>query len=292
MFKILTLLLPLLKRVLHTNKFTSIGALIALGAVVLLKLHDISAENFIAVLGLAVTVIGFASKDGIRADAPVAPENITPGPDVPPCGPGLLGVLLLGLALATSGCASQLPHPPALDTVAPRSLMASSPATEAAAAPDSLHVPPYLAAPPKDLTKRQVRQFRRAQRRALIEASRTSPAKVKLGSGSAYNAAPDGTAVALHKPASSVAVGPEAHPTDNRNVGRNANGGVSAGHNAAPATGASVPPKPGLLARSWAAVKQYGLIALVLAFFAGLLWVRFGPVGSSVRAASRLASKL
>jgi len=297
MIKALTLLVPLLKRVLSTNKFTSIGAIMALGAVVLLKLHDISTADFLAVLGLAVTVIGFASKDGVRSDSPVAPENITPGPDVPPFGPGTLGVLLLGLLLATSSCASQLP--PALEA-APRSMLASQPAAVSndslEATPDSLQVPPYLVAPPKDLTKRQVRQFRRAQRRALIEASRVVPAKLKVQRGSAYNAAPDGTAVALHKPDAAVAVGPGAHPTDNRNVGRNANGGVSAGgHDAAPATGATAPPKPGLLARIWSGVKEYGLMAVVLAFVVGIVWVRFSPFGVGLRAAaaaSRLASKL
>jgi hypothetical protein len=290
MNKTLTIV-SLLKQFFIASKSNRAAIALAVVAIVLLRLHDINEGTFTTLIGMAVGLVGYANK-APRTDVPVDSPDGTPGPGAPPALPGVLGalgVLLMVAGVATS-CATHFAPHLGLDT--PLALVASVPAGKQVAPPDSLHVPPYLAAPPAGLSKRQVRQFRRAQRRALIEASRVVPAKLKVQEGSAYNAAPDGTAVALHKPAGAVGIGTGAQPTDNRNVGRNANGGVSGGHDAAPATGATLPPQPSLLARAWNVVKEYGLVVLALAFFGALLWLRLGPVGSGIRTASRLASKL
>jgi hypothetical protein len=281
-------IVSLLKRFLTGNKSNRAAVALAVVAIVLLRLHDIDQATFTTLIGMAVSLVGFANKAPRSTDVPVDSPDGAPAPSAQPALPGVLGALggLLMLTGVATSCASHFAPHLGLATP-PLALVASS---QAVAALDSFPVPPYLAAPPAGLTKRQERQFRRAQRRGLIEASRVVPAKLKVSGGSAYNAAPDGTAVALHKPGAAVGIGPAAQPTDNRNVGRNANGGVSAGHGAAPATGAAVPPKPGLLARLWGGVQKYALtavcIVVVLAFFGGLAWLRLSPFGRGLRAAA------
>jgi hypothetical protein len=297
----------LLTRIFHTNPFTTIGGLLAGMAVVLLLLHQLNATEFLALIGSAVTVIGLASKDGVRADVPVAPENVDSAAPRPLTGAAVV-LLLFWLALFT-GCSSVFfkagASPTALDAVG-KSMLASQlshhfgsarpvrvPLTDAdldsLATKQAFPEAPYLAAPPAGLNKRELRKWHRAQRQAMREASRTVPAKIKLTGGSAY-AAPDGTAVALNKANAPVAAGAGAVASDYTKQGQNANGPAAVGRDfAGPLSGASTPPKRNLLQRIEDWFITYWPVLLGLGVFAFLGYLRLGPVGTGLRAASTLA---
>lgn len=281
MLKLLTFLAPLLKRVLSTNKFTSIGATLALIGVVLLLTGHLNQTNFLAVLATSVTIIGYASKDGVRSDSKVAPEDVPPFPPLPPTGAAV--VLLLFAAGLFAGCSSIVFHKASaasLAQVAPPShhfgsarpllLPLADADLDTLATKQVFPTAPYLVEPPAYLSKRERRQFLRAQRRALRDVARTVPAKVKLGKGAAYNAAPDGTAVALKNATAPVALGPKATATDN----------------------STKLPEPTLWQRcqAWfATARNYLVGALAVVVIGFLFYLRFSAFGRSVKGAASLA---
>lgn len=297
MLKLLTFLAPLLKRVLSTNKFTSAGGLLALLAVVLLKLHDIDTDTFKYMIGSSIGLIGLASKDGVRSDAKVAPEDVPPFPTLPANGAAVV-LLLFALGLF-SGCSSIFfKEPPVVDAankahlavilghhygsaVQPKlpPVVAMPVSISVVAAPDSIDLPPalasvpeapYLVQPPAGLSKRELRKWRRAQRRAMVEASRTVPAKVKVRKGAAYNAAPDGTAVAQRNIDAPVAIGPQATATDK----------------------STRLPELTLWEKcaAWLDKGLKYLVLLLAAVFVGfLIYLRFSAFGRGVRSAASLA---
>lgn len=248
---------PVLKRVFHTNGLTTFGGLLCLVGAILLALKFIDKELAVEVVGAGTTVIGLGAKDGLRESPTVAPESLS-APDVAnpensdPAPTGKIGVAVVLLALAAlTACAATTPPArhlvalsarqqpakcfvcPSADTLPTDTLPASAVA-----------VPPYLAAPPAGLSARQLRQFRRAQRQALIVAARTVPAKLKV-KGHSANAAPNGVAVSQYKPAGPVGVGTGAVATDYSHFGQNANGGVgAAGGDWTGSVGGATAPKP------------------------------------------------
>jgi hypothetical protein len=290
MLKLLTFLAPLLKRVLSTNKFTSIGATLALVSVVLLLTKHLDQTNFLAMLATSVTIIGYASKDGVRGDSKVAPEDVPPFPPIPPTGAAV--VLLLFAVGLFAGCSSIVFHKAA---AAPR--VQSAPLShhfgsarpvlvpladadlDTLATKQLLPTAPYLVAPPAYLSPRERRKFlrvqQRTQRRALRVAERTAaaptgPAKVKLGRGAAYNAAPDGTAVALKSPTAPVALGPQATATDN----------------------STKLPEPTLWqqCKAWlSTARNYLFLALAVVVVGFVAYLRFSPFGRAVKGAASVA---
>jgi hypothetical protein len=309
MLKLLTFLAPLLKRVLSTNKFTSIGATLALVSVVLLLTKHLSETNFLAMLATSVTIIGYASKDGVRSDSKVAPEDVPPFPPLPPTGAAV--VLLLFAVGLLAGCSSIIFHKATaaaqvqnaplshhfgsarpvrvpladadLDTLATKQVFPPTP--EVVAAPDSIDLPPafagvpeapYLVAPPAYLSARERRKFlrvqQRAQRHAVRAAARTytGPAKVKLGKGAAYNAAPAGTATTLKNTTAPVALGPKATATDN----------------------STKLPEPTAWQRftAWlSTARNYLFAGLAVVGLGFVAYLRFSPFGRAVRGAASLA---
>jgi len=289
--KFFTLIGPFLKRTFHTNAFTTVGGLVCVLAVVLLAKHLITAHEMLEMLGIGGGIIGFAAKDGTRLEPVVAPESLTAQePAAAPAGSGVatgLAVLLVAL-VGLSACAPAKSVGPAKDAITAALATPAGPPSDLPSEPDSLAlpvgpaVPPYLVQPPADLTPRERRQFRRAQRQALKEASRTTPAKVKLGKGAAY-AGPDGTAVSQRHVDAPASFGAGSAATDNSKLGQHANGPAVAGHDlAGPIVGASTPPTPGLIQRVIATIKSLLPWLIVAAVVVACVWLKFLGGGGAV----------
>lgn len=283
MNQLVTKIGPFLQRIFKTNWLTTLGGIICLAGVYMLAKHLVDKETAMEVMGSGTAVIGLGAKDGVREHPTVAPESLD-APDVAGPGAGITAALLLLLSLAgLSACGSSLSLTQALQAPrAPLSGLVQQPQYEAT--PDSLVAPAwyqgpaYLAPPPAGLTRRQLRQFRRAQRKALVEAARTVPAKIKVQRNSAYAAA-DGTAVAQYKPAAPVGIGTGSVATDNSHLGQAANGGVvgSAGPNWSGSAGGATAPKPltleQRLVQGWN--RFWPWLAVVTC-----AWLAFVPIGA------------